>query len=251
MKGPPTSGCSTLAGCRPEVVDGGTGRTAPGTSRPVRTASVDGPTLRSGRSGPAERADNLLGASGNRFELGQQFWSLLQLRQFAQVGPDLWPGKSPSLLQDHTFDVGPVLRPGRERLVDDQVLGGAGSENGTPTELGRGGAIDRPLLERHRAERDVERGAVGGSKEKHPVPSSKTTRIANPSLVLAKQRIDKGLLKAKSGEQREIEIGGEARRPPAVVRHASDEAEAPATTLQGLLDPSTSLEQRPHRGRRR
>ena len=79
----------------------------------------------------------------------------------AQVRPELRPIELAALLENHAFDIDPVLRSSGKRLVDNEILGRAGAQCRTWYQLGVRGPLDGARFERHGTECDVDTEAVG------------------------------------------------------------------------------------------
>lgn len=65
--------------------------------------------------------------------------------------------------------------------------------------------------------------------------------VRDPAFEVPEQRIDEGLFASESGQQRQVDIDGQARFAPALQRDSANEAVAPvlalADPLEGLRGP--------------
>jgi hypothetical protein len=79
------------------------------------------------------------------------------------------------LTDDDAFDVEPVLRTAGEHLEDYEVLGAAGDDRFAAADRIVARSLDRPLLERHRGQSDVDRWVSRGSPQR-PTATPPMTR---------------------------------------------------------------------------
>jgi hypothetical protein len=98
--------------------------------------------------------------------------------------PDLPPVEPICSAGDDAFDVEPVLGMAGEHLEDDEILGAAGDDRFTAADRVVAGSLDRPLLERHRGQSDVDRHAARALHQEHPMAQANSLesprRGANP-----------------------------------------------------------------------
>ncbi len=87
--------------------------------------------------------------------------------------------------------------------------------------------MDCRLLERERAQRDIDAHAGRMAKEKHTILQRETSRVWTPGFVALQKAVNKGLLGTETREQSQVDIHRHPRLAPVLHGEAANHAKRP------------------------
>jgi len=169
----------------------------------------------------------------------QDFGLFLEFDQGSQLLGNEIQIQFAALSLQNAFDIQPVLVPTGEAFVDDQILSRACQEPNrvsAESEIVAGSPLNRPLLERHRAERDIERRTLRCLEENDPCLQCEFPGIRPTPAKFPKESINKGFFPSETCQERQVRILGQARFTPPLDRDSSNEAELPVPAFAEGLD---------------
>src|SRR5258706_5952043 len=122
--------------------------------------------------------------------------------------------------------------------MHDQIFSGTGCQNYVVADLPCARPLNRPLLKRKRAERNIHIRVfqiLAGLSQQNPVAQGKLTSVGTTRIEVLQESVNELLLLSKTRQKCKINILCKSWISPTLGSHAADEAKFPRMASEGAF----------------